>query len=93
MANLRKQYLEALENADGYDFIAKNYYEFSKEELKDIILELDYAIHCTDIYSSLECARDVYVSASEELKDRWSFDDEDEDEGENVVYVPLRDMV
>lgn len=48
MANLRKQYIEALEDGKGYDFIANNYWEFSKEELKDIILELTYAIKQTD---------------------------------------------
>lgn len=92
MADLRKQYIEALENSNGYDFIAKNYWEFSKEELKDIILELDYAIHCTDTNGSFDCARDVYVSASEELQERWNFDDDDEEEDEDDgrVYVPLR---
>lgn len=91
MANLRKQYLEALENADGYDFIAKNYYEFSKEELKDIILELDYAIHSEAKHFA--SAEEICASALEELKDRWSFDDEGEDEDDSVAYVPLRDMV
>ena len=91
MADLRKQYLEALENANGYDFIAKNYYEFSKEELKDIILELDYAIHSEAKHFA--SAEEIYTSASEELKDRWSFDDEDEEDDDGVVYVPLRDMV
>ena len=33
-------------NPDGaYDFICNNYYNMSKEELKDIIKELLYAIH------------------------------------------------
>ena len=33
-------------NPDGaYDFICNNYYNMSKEELKDIIKELLYAVH------------------------------------------------
>lgn len=41
----------------GYDFIANNYMDFTKSELKDIILEL--------MYNSDD--RDTI----EELKDRW----------------------
>lgn len=93
MKDLRKQYLEALENADSYDFIAKNYYEFSKEELKDIILELDYAIHSEAKHFA--SAEEIYTSASEELQERWHTDDDDEEEDEDDerVFVPLRDMV
>lgn len=79
MANLRKQYIEALEDGKGYDFIANNYWEFSKEELKDIILELTYAIKQTDSRGEWDSSWDVMLSASEELQERWSFDDEDEE--------------
>lgn len=90
MADLRKQYIEALENSNGYDFIAKNYWEFSKEELKDIILELDYAIHSEAKHFA--SAEEIYASASEELQERWNFDDdgEEEDEDDGRLYVPLR---
>ena len=43
----------------GYDFIANNYMDFTKSELKDIILEL---IYNTD--------RERVI---EELKDRWEY--------------------
>lgn len=35
-----KKFLKALKDGNGYDFIANNYFTFTKEELKDIILEL-----------------------------------------------------
>jgi len=48
------------QRSKAYDFIANNYMDFTKSELKDIILEL---ICNSD--------REIVV---EELKDRWSFD-------------------
>ena len=67
----RKDYLEALENESGYDYIAQNYDKFSKSELKDIILELDYAISCAERHC-FESAKDCYESASAELLERWN---------------------
>lgn len=32
------------ENTSLYDYIANNYYKMSKEELKELILNLDYAM-------------------------------------------------
>lgn len=42
-----KEFIELLKNnPDGaYDFICNNYYNMSKEELKDITKELLYAIY------------------------------------------------
>lgn len=42
-----KEFIETLKNnPDGaFDFICNNYYKMSKDELKDIIKELLYAIH------------------------------------------------
>lgn len=74
VTDVRKQYLEALKNGDSYDFIAKNYYKFSKEELKDIILELDYAIYSEAKHFA--SAEEIYTSAYDELTElRWSFDE------------------
>ncbi len=52
-----KKFLKALKNGNGYDFIANNYFTFTKEELKDIILEL---LFNTNIDETIE-----------ELKQRW----------------------
>lgn len=50
-------FLQEFSKGKGYDFIANNYMDFTKSELKDIILEL--------MYNSDD--RDTI----EELKDRW----------------------
>jgi hypothetical protein len=52
-----KKFLKALKNGNGYDFIANNYFTFTKEELKDIILELLFNTNVDDTI--------------EELKQRW----------------------
>lgn len=44
-------------NTSLYDYIASNYYKLSKEELKELILNLDYAIYNRfgkNLYLSLE---------------------------------------
>lgn len=42
-----KEFIEVLKNNPNgaYDFICSNYYKMSKEELKDIIKELLYAVY------------------------------------------------
>lgn len=42
-----KNFIEVLKNnPDGaYDYICNHYYEMSKEELKNIVKELLYAVH------------------------------------------------
>lgn len=56
-----KEVIKAIRNGEGYDYIANHYYEFTKEELKDIILECLFVIDDNK-------AKDV----AEELKDfRW----------------------
>ena len=44
---MMKQFIEVLKNNPNhaYDFIANEYYKFSKEELKDITKELLYTIY------------------------------------------------
>ena len=81
----KKRYIYSLLNSEGkdtpssYDFIANNYYTMSKEELKDIILELDYAL-----------SRDSsYEDVAQELKDRWNVYTADEQAfgvGDAVTY-------
>ena len=59
------EFLESLSKDKAYDYIANNYMAFRKEELKDIILELLYAIH-TDGDED-----DILNSAGTELTERW----------------------
>lgn len=81
----KKRYIYSLLNSEGkdtpssYDFIANNYYTMTKDELKDIILELDYAL-----------SRDSsYEDVAQELKDRWNVHTADEQAfgvGDFVTY-------
>lgn len=74
VTDVRKQYLDALKNGDSYDFICNNYFNFSKDELKDIILELTYAIDTEA--KNFASAEEIMSSVYDELTDlRWSFDE------------------
>lgn len=70
----KKRYIYSLLNSEGkdspssYDFIANNYYNMTKDELKDIILELDYALSRNNSYEDV----------AQELKDRWNIYTADE---------------
>lgn len=58
-----KDYINALENGKGYEYISKHGCDFHILTLIDIIKELDYAIsHSHDI-------EDIYINAATELKD------------------------
>lgn len=67
MENLEKSYLESLKGekknrsykTHSYDFIAKYGYEFSKSQLLDIILEMDYAISNLFYSDAEECYKNV----------------------------------
>lgn len=59
--NKQKAFIDALENRKGYDYIAQRYTEYTKEELKDIILEALY---------QLPASRVDYMVV--ELADRWA---------------------
>ena len=41
---MREELLKALKEGNLYGFICQNYHHFTKEELKDIIKELDFAL-------------------------------------------------
>lgn len=47
MENIMKDLIEVLKSNPNhaYDFIANNYYKFSKEELASVTKELLYAVH------------------------------------------------
>lgn len=59
----------------AYDFICHKYTELSKEELKDVVLELLYAMRNDE---------DLVVDAGEELKEHWYYYCFEEEEGETA---------
>lgn len=58
------EFIEALRNGKGYDWISRNGHMLNKYELIDIVKEYDYAIHdCSTTYVEKE----IYEAAAEEL--------------------------
>lgn len=57
-----KKAITAIRENKGYDFIANHYYEFTKDELKDIILECLYVLDIDDILDNI----------ADELEERWN---------------------
>ena len=65
MDNVRENLIKALSEDKGYDFIANHYYEFTKEELKDMCLEFLYTLYKCD-YDEAEVI--------EYLAERWDME-------------------
>lgn len=61
-----KEVIKAIRNDEGYDYIANNYTRFTKEELKDIILECLYVIDDNVLLSDY-----LLNNVANELEDRW----------------------
>lgn len=61
-----EKFIKALEQDKAYDYIANNYYNYTKDELKDIILELLYGIYTNDTNYM-----QTYESIVEEIKERY----------------------
>lgn len=67
MENIMQEFIEVLKSNPNhaYDFIANNYYKFSKEELASVAKELLYAIH----YFNKAEEADILESVGLELED------------------------
>ena len=65
------QYIEALKNGKGYDWIANHGHELNKYELIDIVKELDYAIYDWKFDSE-----EIYKSAAECLHESYNYEEE-----------------
>lgn len=68
MDNLQ-EFLNSLSDNMAYDYIANHYYEFTKDELKDIILECLYPI--TGKNKVTPQALDIKA----ELEGRWDYEE------------------
>lgn len=55
--------ITAIRKGYGYDYVANHYYDFTKDDLKGIILECLYVIEDADKLESI----------AEELKDRFDY--------------------
>lgn len=66
-----KNLIECMENTPEktYDFIVKNYWHMSKDELKDVAKELLYSISKLD-------EKEILSDVAEELKDNYLYEEE-----------------
>lgn len=62
---MKDEVMKAIEENRLYDFIANNYWKMSKEELKDVILELAWV--CGDIETN-DANRQYLLTC---LSERW----------------------
>lgn len=60
---MKEKILQAIKEDTLYDCVANNYYQMSKEELKDLVLELAYHIY--------KNGTTMYDAIWEDLIDRW----------------------
>lgn len=69
MDYLRKQFISALGDDCGYDFLANNYWNMDRCAVRDIVLECLYYIHMNE-RNMLYAVEDIV----QELKDSWELD-------------------
>lgn len=63
------EFIKALENGKGYDWMCNHGKDLNKYELIDIIKEYDYAIHSNLLYVESE---EIYKSTAESLNEIYS---------------------
>ena len=61
-----KDIIKGIEENGVFEFIVNNYYKLSKEDLRDIAKELDYAIYC---YCSFEEYKEITKKCCDNLKE------------------------
>ena len=64
---MKDEIMKAIEENRLYDFIANNYWRMSKDELKDVILELAWV--CSDINTNEETKQQLLTNLSERWED------------------------
>lgn len=62
--DIKDQVMQAIEEGRLYDFIADNYWNMSKEELKDVLLEV--------IWSNISNEEENKIYLLGNLAERWS---------------------
>lgn len=66
---MMQKFLDAISEDKEYNFIANNYYQMSKQELKDILLEYICAVH--DVGEPV--STNISEAVAEELESREIF--------------------
>lgn len=66
---MKKEIIESIKENRLYDFVANHYWEMSNNELRDVLLELNYEMYNHGIKDNV---------ILEALEDRWSYELEEE---------------
>ena len=75
----KQELVQAVKNREFYNYIANNYSNMTRDELKDICLELDYSIHRALRFE--DELIDLFPQILEEnLRDRFDIEEEVEEE-------------
>lgn len=80
-------FLNALSDNTAYDYIANHYYEFTKDELKDVILECIYPLVKSGSNLAMVDREKTRLGIKEELEERWDCEEDydiDEDYANNA---------
>ena len=77
MEERQRAFLNAISDNLAYEYIASHYCEFTKEELKDIILEFVYPM-------TLGSNERMRLGVKNELEERWDTYDEEDDYSLNM---------
>lgn len=67
---LKEEMIESIENDTFYDFIANNYYRFTKDELATIIKEFEYTRYRVEkYYDCVNFRKDLIENLQEQFYD------------------------
>ena len=74
-------FLNALSDNTAYDYIANHYTQFTKEELKDVILELLYPLVKYGSNLAMVDREKTRLEIKEELEEGWDYEEVDNESG------------
>ena len=72
---MKKEIIQAIKEDKLYDFIANNYYKISKEETRDLLLELIYMIYFDYEYCIEENKKTLNEHIIESLKENRDWEE------------------
>ena len=75
-----QEFLNELTSGGGYGYIANHYYEFTKDELKDIILEIMYPLVKDGENLQMVNRQTTLAGIKDELAQRWDYDEAEQDD-------------
>ena len=77
-------FLNALSDNTAYDYIANHYTQFTKDELKDVILELLYPLVKDGSNLAMVDREKTRLGIKEELEERWDYEEVNDNYSSNA---------